>query len=522
MKKFVACYLVLVLCAVMIGFTGTFAEQSETPAGLEKYTCGPYTYRIREDGSAAIIEYSGTETEIDIPAELDGHPVTGVMYAFGVNVPGLARVTVPEGVTDIGSSFAFGRNLKEIHLPETLTDITGAFAACSALEKVNLPKGLAMIGDRAFNSCISLKEIGLPDGITEIGIGAFAGCHSLETISLPSGVVRIDDEAFARCTALTEVRFAAYPPYLSIGNSAFAGCESLQEFTVPARMFSVGEQAFDGCKALKAVQVVDTPLPEDMAQPGVVVGLTEMYRAPMIRFLSRLYAWQQGYTVRITGEEWREKKLQNIQANIDARIEEIEAKKAEISQPDIAEGKKAAFERMIETKTAEISELEAELEKVQTLHILSDDDAVAMWKEATGIEGGAADGTDLYQYWQEQYMPLADEQNPIGGFNNGVQLITSEDGLGWMTSDMNTFKQITAGFRTEADGTVAFYGLFEPGIGQQAFSGCENLETLRIPAAVDTIGKEVFTGCGRLTVTVAPGSTAEQYCMDHNIPYTAE
>ena len=57
-------------------------------------------------------------------------------------------------------------------------------------------------------------------------------------------------------------------------------------------------------------------------------------------------------------------------------------------------------------------------------------------------------------------------------------------------------------------------------IGKKAFSQCENLKTINLPASVSSIGEDAFTGCGKLKdVAVEPGSYAEQYCIENNLPY---
>ncbi len=65
-------------------------------------------------------------------------------------------------------------------------------------------------------------------------------------------------------------------------------------------------------------------------------------------------------------------------------------------------------------------------------------------------------------------------------------------------------------------------------IGDYAFAGCSNLTSLVIPSSVVSIGDHVFDeyfvweGPENLTLTVSPGSFAEQYCIDNDIPYTID
>ena len=46
---------------------------------------------------------------------------------------------------------------------------------------------------------------------------------------------------------------------------------------------------------------------------------------------------------------------------------------------------------------------------------------------------------------------------------------------------------------------------------------CASLTSLTIPEGTTSIGAGAFYGCGKLTLTVVPGSYAEQYAKQNNI-----
>lgn len=157
-------------------------------------------------GSAAIAGYDGSETEIAIPAELGGYPVTSVMDSAFYNKKALKDVTIPESVTAIGAS---------------------AFSWCTALEKVSIPGSVTSIGDAAFSWCTSLREITIPDSVTTIGVSGFERCGALTRVKLSNGLTKIADSLFERCAALESIEIPA--GIKSIGEDAFKRCENLRE-----------------------------------------------------------------------------------------------------------------------------------------------------------------------------------------------------------------------------------------------------------------------------------------------------
>ena len=155
---------------------------------LPKYECnlsGDMVYQASDD-AATLVRYFGSDSKVDIPAELGGKPVTEIgMLAF-TNCSGLTKATIPEGVTSIG---------------------TGAFQWCGSLTEVNIPKSVEIIGDGAFQWCGSLTEVTIPEGVTSIKDSAFRNCSSLTEVTIPKSVTSIGERAFYQCEALTTVHY---------------------------------------------------------------------------------------------------------------------------------------------------------------------------------------------------------------------------------------------------------------------------------------------------------------------------
>ena len=133
---------------------GAVAENIQ-PASNEMYECGDYIYILMEDGTAAIINYIGAASELEVPGEIEGHPVAYIADGAFYQCDSLTSITLPDGVTSIGES---------------------AFSWCGSLASVTLPDSVAFIGDSAFYSCGSLTSAVIPDGVTSIGKDAFDDC----------------------------------------------------------------------------------------------------------------------------------------------------------------------------------------------------------------------------------------------------------------------------------------------------------------------------------------------------------
>ena len=132
-------------------------------AWFRLYECnlsGDMVYQASDD-AAILVRYFGSDSKVDIPAELGGKPVTEIgEWAFAY-CSSLTEVTIPEGVTSIR---AF------------------AFRSCSSLTKAIIPEGVTSIGESAFQSCGSLTEVTIPKSVTSIESFAFSECEALATV----------------------------------------------------------------------------------------------------------------------------------------------------------------------------------------------------------------------------------------------------------------------------------------------------------------------------------------------------
>lgn len=173
---------------------------------------GDYQYDYldpEEKTSVRITDYTGSDTEITIPGNINGKVVNEIgTYAFWMD-DNITKVVIPEGVTTIGdNAFRGDDNLASITFPSTLKKIgEGAFYS-NAFTEVVIPEGTTRIERGAFNDCDQLTNVSLPSTLTYIGANAFAGCTALDKIVLPDRISSINTNPFGSGVELIDKIYA--------------------------------------------------------------------------------------------------------------------------------------------------------------------------------------------------------------------------------------------------------------------------------------------------------------------------
>ncbi|MBR3382953.1 MAG: InlB B-repeat-containing protein [Clostridia bacterium] len=120
------------------------------------------------DGTATVVGYIGSETDVLIPS----------FYSNGGNS---YRVT---GIT--ANAFA-GKDIHSIILSEYINEIPdGAFKNCTNLEEIY--GAFTVVGSEAFSGCTSLTNFKLPASATSVGANAFLGVPEITALVVDNGV----------------------------------------------------------------------------------------------------------------------------------------------------------------------------------------------------------------------------------------------------------------------------------------------------------------------------------------------
>ena len=168
-----------------------------------------YEYHELDDGTIEITKYSGSDTIVEVPSQIDGKQVTSIGSRAFYQCTKITQLTLPEGIAKIGdAAFWACSGLAELTLPDSVKDIgDSAFDECRGLTKLSLPASMDSIGRQAFEDCTGLTELAIPNGIEVLNTLLFAGCTGLEEVSIPDTVKKLDAHIFTKCISLKDIYY---------------------------------------------------------------------------------------------------------------------------------------------------------------------------------------------------------------------------------------------------------------------------------------------------------------------------
>lgn len=154
----------------------------------------------------SIEKYTGSDTKVVIPAEIDGMPVTVIGDNAFENCREVTEICLPDSLKKIGNmAFGYCSRLKEINLPDSVTEIGAyAFWYCGLLKKIRIPRRVKIIQECTFWCCDALEDVEIPDSVEIICNNAFNYCN-LKEIYIPDSVGEIKKNAFDYCKYLERV-----------------------------------------------------------------------------------------------------------------------------------------------------------------------------------------------------------------------------------------------------------------------------------------------------------------------------
>ncbi len=256
-------------------------------------TDGDYKYATLTSGDVSIIEYLGSDTEIDLSVLDFGAPITAI-GGSAYEDKGITRVTLPDTLTSIQAE-AFAYNpLEEITIPASVTFIGRDAFTYTEIASLTFAEGsqIKTIEQYAFERTRNLTEVTLPASLTTMGRGVFqqSGLTSvtfeegialtkipknaftetkLTSIVLPDSVNYIDHNAFMEIPTLRSVTFGnAESISLQSNSFYYTGLTSLH---IPANVTYIGEYSFVALSNLTEI-TVDENNPWYKSEDGLLLS----------------------------------------------------------------------------------------------------------------------------------------------------------------------------------------------------------------------------------------------------------
>ena len=225
-----------------------------------------------------------TVTELDIPSTINGTTITGIFDSAFSGCSELISITIPKGVTSIGSlAFKGCSKLETIYYNGYLEN----WCEIIGLNNIMSSSRTLYIGGKKVEG-----ELVIPDSVTSIGNSAFKGCTGLTSVTIHNGVTIIGESAFEGCLELNRIYYkgsiagwceiiglnnimsssrmsSSRTLYIggkkvegklvipdsvkSIGYCAFYGCTGLTSVTIPKGVESIRDYSFYECDGLKTI-----------------------------------------------------------------------------------------------------------------------------------------------------------------------------------------------------------------------------------------------------------------------------
>lgn len=246
---------ILALAIVAVSFAGC---TQKTDVKLE--------YKI-ENGEAVITGYTDSteRTEIVVPDEIDGCPVTEIADYSLFNAESLTKITIGKNVKTIGTwAMTNNQRLQEFAVAEGneyFTAVDGILFTKDMKTILYYPnaKGVTFSKygdpqhrDSSKDDFVSIDYV-IPEGVETISSKAFYKCYYIDHISIPDSVTRIEEKAFHRCESVKNLELPKNLEF--IGKDAFAYCYGIEKITIPSTIKQIDEYAFFFCDNIKELNI---------------------------------------------------------------------------------------------------------------------------------------------------------------------------------------------------------------------------------------------------------------------------
>ncbi len=213
-----------------------------------------YTYELKEDNTAMITGYRGSDSFMIIPAKIDGYAVTEIADSVFSGNSVIESVVILKNIAAIPPF---------------------AFQNCTKLSEVILPDSLQVIDYAAFQNT-GIKSITLPEKLYIIAPYAFADCNKLQKVRITNPNDKyIDSFAFQNSPVRTVRYWGSRPQFAadSIPGTTYAVDNRVAEIMYQFTLFY---------KAGLLVASVQSPLLRHLAMSALIIPVVIIYLSPFL------------------------------------------------------------------------------------------------------------------------------------------------------------------------------------------------------------------------------------------------
>ena len=391
------------------------------------------------------------------------------------------NVVIPAnaGITAIGEGACYWNDkIKSVEIPAGVTEIRdAAFRSCTSLQSVTIGNSVERIGEDAFGDCPKLAEVTIPDSVTELGMNAFRG-SGMSTLTIGSGLTTIGRYAFGECPNLTTVTIP--DNVTSIGGDAFTECPNLKKVTIGDGVTNIGDHAFCNCEKLNEV----------------------IFGSKVQRIGGQAFRYCPSLTcISLPGS------LVELDDGVFSQCPALKSISVDESNQSFCSVDGVLFNKQQTTLLCYPASKEQQIYEIPESVTSIEEDAFCRCSQLVEIS-----------------IPNTVTSIGMSAFYGCSALRNVDIPEGVTMLKLETFCNCTALTKVSIPQSVTY-------IGEAAFFNCTSLKSVTIPSSVTDIDWVAFGYCGPnddnikrvsgFTITSAPGSAAEAYATENNIPFTA-
>lgn len=253
----------------------TYTNDPENPVKIGKVIADEYlefTFYKLIDGTYAIAPSDKFDSDVlEIPSNYNGIPVTVIASDAFRGMSNLKEIVIPESVTNISSGAFVDCPIEKATIPAELlnaipngslktliikggSQVKGSFSS-DVLESVVICEGVESLPNYSFDDCSALTSVTVGDSLISTGYNSFKNsAYYNDEANWENGILYVGNHLVKADTDISG-NVTVREGTLSITTSAFEDCINLTGITLPDSVEVIGVRAFEGCSSLASINL---------------------------------------------------------------------------------------------------------------------------------------------------------------------------------------------------------------------------------------------------------------------------